>query len=81
MDTSSAHQDHEEEGERLSTAVGVLADLLSRQPLTQALASLEHRWEGADRMNVVRVAEDGHVVPELLASALMVRESLAGSTT
>lgn len=80
MDTSSAHQDGEE-AERLSTAVGVLADFLSRQPLTQALASLEHRLEGADGMNVIRVAEDGHVVPELLASALTVRESLAGSTT
>lgn len=56
--------------------MGVLADFLSRQPLTQALASLEHRLEGADGMNVMRIAEDGHVVPELLASALTVRESL-----
>ncbi|MGW1785077.1 PE-PGRS family protein [Streptomyces sp. NPDC002143] len=75
MDTSSAHQDREE-AERLNTAVGVLTDFLSRQPLTQALALLKHRLEGADGTNVIRVAEDGHVVPELLASALMVRESL-----
>ena len=27
-------------------------------------------------MSVMRIAEDGHVVPELLASALTVRESL-----
>ncbi|MEU3096496.1 PE-PGRS family protein [Streptomyces sp. NPDC006967] len=75
MDTSSGHQDREE-AERLSTAVGVLADFLSRQPLTQTLASLEHRLKGADGTDVMRVAEDGHVVPELLASALTVRESL-----
>ncbi|MEU2995408.1 PE-PGRS family protein [Streptomyces griseoincarnatus] len=75
MDTSSGHPDREE-AERLSTAVGVLADFLSRQPLTQTLASLEHRLKGADGIDVMRVAEDGHVVPELLASAITVRESL-----
>lgn len=75
MDTSSAHQDREE-AKRLSTAVGVLADFLSRQPLTLALASLEHRLEGADGTNAMRIAEDSHVVPELLASALTARESL-----
>lgn len=56
--------------------MGVLADFLSRQPLTQALASLEHRLEGSDGTKVLEVAEDGHVVPELLVSALTVRESL-----
>lgn len=55
MDTSSAHQDREE-AKRLSCHVWVLADFLSRQPLTQALASLEHRLAGADGMNVMRAA-------------------------
>ncbi|EDY45318.1 hypothetical protein [Streptomyces sp. SPB074] len=75
MDTSSAHQDRAE-AERLSDAVAVLGGFLSRRPLTEALASLEHRLEGADGAGARRVAEEGHVVPELLASALTVRESL-----
>ncbi len=75
MDTASPHQDREEP-QQLSAAVGVLADFLRRQPLTPALALLEQRLEGADASSVGRVAEEGHVAPELLASALTVRESL-----
>lgn len=59
MDTASAHQDHGE-SERLSAAVGVLADFLRRQPLTPARSLLEHRLEGADASSAGRVAEEAY---------------------
>ncbi|MCM2431060.1 hypothetical protein [Streptomyces sp. RKAG337] len=60
----------------LSTAVGTLARFLHRQPLTQAIAGLEHRLEGADASSAARATAEAGVDEDLLASALTVRESL-----
>jgi hypothetical protein len=58
------------------TAVNTPAAFLQHQPLTEAIAVLEHRLEGADATGAARAARDGHVSADLLASALTVRESL-----
>jgi len=60
----------------LSAAVATLARFLDRQPLTQAIATLEHRLQGADAERAVRTATEGGVGADLLVSALTVRESL-----
>ncbi|MBD0709094.1 PE-PGRS family protein [Streptomyces sp. CBMA291] len=60
----------------LGAAVAVLAQFLDQQPLTAAIAALEHRLHGADARHAAVAAADGGVGAELLVSALTVRESL-----
>jgi len=60
----------------LGAAVETLAAFLRRRPLTEAIAELEHRLEGADATGAARAALDGGAGAGLLASALTVRESL-----
>ncbi|QES49280.1 PE-PGRS family protein [Streptomyces venezuelae] len=59
----------------LGTAVAVLAQFLDHQPLTEAIAALEHRLHGADTRRATAAAADGGVNTDLLVSALAVRES------
>jgi hypothetical protein len=60
----------------LLAAVRVLDEFLLAEPLTNAIATLEHALNGADRADAARAAADASVTPELLAAALTVRAKL-----
>lgn len=65
-----------EQAAELRDAVALLADFLSAEPLTEAIAGLEHDLEGALAEDVRGTAEARGVSPELLVAGLTVRESL-----
>ncbi|WP_231627096.1 PE-PGRS family protein [Streptomyces apocyni] len=60
----------------LGTAVATLARFLDRQPLTAAIAALEHQLQGADAQHAADTAAAGGVDADLLVSALTTRENL-----